>query len=217
MGNCNNFLYFYCFKVVKLEHHLGQLHQEKRKRLDQFYRSKKEINELFGLLERNAQDDLELLMTDSNDEIDANNVISSSGIKAFSRRTLKALQDLERNCIHQLEANKAQGDTLWQKIRELWSRLSADDEMMLVFTQVHRPISKGTWEDIYKPSVLKGVSFTEWFALILQRSRFLYIIVLMFYLFEKLLLIASEGTRKIRRRKEDEHVSFHHAVSGRAL
>lgn len=127
--------------------------------MDQFYRSKRSINELFSLLEKNPQDDLEVLMTDSNDEIDANHVISSSGLKALSRKTLKALQELERHCVHQLEANKQQGEALWQKIRELWSRLSADDEMILAFSQVHRPISTDTWEEIYKPSVLKGVSF----------------------------------------------------------
>lgn len=164
-------MHFYYFKVVKLEHHLGQLHQEKRKRLDQFYRSKKSITELFGLLEKNAQGDLELLMIDSTDEIDANHVISSSGLKALSRRILKTLQDLERNCIHQLEANKHQGDALWQKIRELWSRLSADDEMMLAFSQVHRPISIVTWGQIYKPSVLKGVSFTSCIVLYLTFKR----------------------------------------------
>lgn len=145
-------------QVNKLEHHLGGLHRERRNRLEQLDALKKSIAEVFDLLERQPQTEMECLILQPEDPDIS--TVTSTGIKTLSMTTLNALQDVEQRAIHQLEANSKQGIAYWQKIHELWARLGADEEMMQIFAGVHKPIRVNQWEgftEVYKPSVLKGV------------------------------------------------------------
>lgn len=113
---------------------------------------------MFELLEQSPKNNLELLLLNTEDEISTNHTTSASGIKALSRDTFEAINEIESRCLQQLDVNSQQGQAFWQKIRELWSRLSADEEMMQIFAQVHRPLTSDRCDEVYKPSVLKGVS-----------------------------------------------------------
>ncbi|ODM95652.1 Protein regulator of cytokinesis 1 [Orchesella cincta] len=144
-------------QVAKLEQHLNNLHHEKVRRLELFNDYKMSISELLDLLERDPKNDLERVVCSSDDEINADHPVTNDGIKVLSQEILQKLDEMKLNLQHHLENNKEQGEKYWQKIRELWSRLSEDEEVIHAFVQVHRPFSTETWKDIYKPSVLKGL------------------------------------------------------------
>lgn len=99
------------------------------------------------------------------DEITSSHPVSDSGIKALSQTTLEELNQINSSLMVEIETNIEEGEKYWMKIRELWSRLNADEEMIHAFSQVHCPLvcswkkifPKPTWTGVYKPSVLKGV------------------------------------------------------------
>ncbi|CAL8122456.1 unnamed protein product [Orchesella dallaii] len=157
-------------QVAKLEQHLNQLHHEKARRLGQFNEYKTSISELLDLLERDPRNELEKVICASDEEINSNHPVSNSGIKVLSQEVLQKLHEVNSNLQHQLEVNREQGEKYWQKIRELWSRLSEDEEVMHAFVQVHRPCSTNTWNDVYKPSVLRGLH-NEWERLEEEKRR----------------------------------------------
>lgn len=143
--------------MFKLEQHLGYLHHEKSRRLQEFHTFRKSICGLLDLLERSPRNQLEQFLMNSNDEINSSHPVSEGGIKALSLDVLGQLEETDSRLKAQVEEDKVQGETYWQKIRELWSRLNVDEELIIAFSRVHQPMSNEKFGNIYKRAVLKGV------------------------------------------------------------
>lgn len=99
-------------------------------------------------------------------------------MKTLSLKTLHEIEELESSMNQEVAANRAEGDLLWQKIKELWSRLKEDedDEGHLCFKKVNHSskiqLGGDKPEIIYKPTVLRGVSLN--FKVLDRLLHFLY-------------------------------------------
>jgi len=132
---------------------LIHLQREKQRRQQNLTQLKKSITSLFECIEKIPKNELERVISNEHE-------IPNCSLKVLSMKVLQDMEELELNLKSQVHENAADGEKLWEKIRQLWSRLSIDEEIRIAFEKVHRGIPNPTGEKneiTYKPSALKGV------------------------------------------------------------
>jgi hypothetical protein len=114
---------------------------------------KKTIRVLFGVMENIPKNELERIIC--MDEIPQN-------VKILSSKTLKEMEEMQSSLHQEVVANREKSEALWRKIRELWSRLTIEEEVRMAFEKVHKGANieiEGHTELVFKPTVLRGVSY----------------------------------------------------------
>lgn len=141
-----------------MEQHLSQLKKIKLKRQGTFKQLKKSVCNLLDCVDRTPTTELEKLISGSSAD-DPNDVENK---KILTLKVLNAMEELDAEFKNQVQLNTEEGERLWQKIRELWSRLSIEEEIQYGFENVHKSVEKIVGDKkkaIYTPGVLKGVRF----------------------------------------------------------
>ncbi|XP_021951997.1 protein regulator of cytokinesis 1 isoform X4 [Folsomia candida] len=139
-------------QVHQLEHKLTHFHKEKLRRQILFKKLKAIINTLFQCLERIPKNEFERVI--SSEEV------KNTDIKILSLTTLHRMEELEATMHQELTTDRNEADRLWQKIRELWSRLKVGEELQFAFEKVHSGIQcqiGDKKEMVFKPVILQGL------------------------------------------------------------